>query len=344
MTHTFPRIGFCCKWLDHATHVNGIKSNDPVKLLNTKANTVRWLTENKTKADDKLLEIINHNFSATKIVLGRVATHPRSLRMMRLGSDLLPMYTHPSFRYFYADSTVRKEIAYQFAGIGQYARDNDIRLSFHPGQFCVLASSNDDIVNNSIEELEYHVDMACWMGYGNTWHSNGFKINVHISGARGAEGIIRILPRLSQATRNLVTFENEEIKWGLDETLKLENHTAIVLDIHHHWVKTGEYIQPNDDRVKRVIDSWRGVRPVLHYSTPRTEYVAAHLDSQGLPDYNAALAAGVKRASLRAHSDFYWCQATNDWAARFLPDFDIQAESKAKNLASSVLAQSLGLI
>ena len=181
------------------------------------------------------------------------------------------------------------------------------------------------------------------MGYGSDWHDHGFKINVHIAGAEGAEGIIRVLPRLSKEAQNLITIENEEMKWGLDETLKLANHTAIVLDIHHHWVKTGEYIQANDDRVKRIVDSWRGVRPVLHYSMPKAEYVATHLNNEGLPDYNAATAAGVKRGKLRAHSDFYWCQAANDWAATFLPQFDIQAEAKAKNLASKALASSVGL-
>jgi hypothetical protein len=186
--------------------------------------------------------------------------------------------------------------------------------------------------------------MARWMGYGSNWHDHGFKINVHISGAQGAEGIIRVLPRLSKEAQNLITIENEEMKWGLDETLKLKDHVAIVLDIHHHWVKTGKYIQASDDRVKMIVDSWRGVRPVLHYSMPKSEFVATHLNNEGLPDYNAALAAGVKKASLRAHSDFYWCVAANEWAATFMPQFDIQAEAKAKNLASKSLAQSVGLV
>ena len=31
--------------------------------------------------------------------------------------------------------------------------------------------------------------------------------------------------------------------WGLESSLELEKHCALVLDIHHHWVRTGEYIQ-----------------------------------------------------------------------------------------------------
>ena len=45
------------------------------------------------------------------------------------------------------------------------------------------------------------------------------------------------------------------------------------------------------------------------------------------------LGRGYKKAKLRAHSDFYWNRAVNDWAATFSEDFDIQCESKGKNLA-----------
>ena len=69
-----------------------------------------------------------------------------------------------------------------------------------------------------------------------------------------------------------------------------------------------------------------------------------HLNNEGMPDYQIALSAGVKKASLRAHSDFYWCKASNEWAGTFLPYFDMEAEAKAKNLASKALAQSVGLI
>ena len=46
------------------------------------------------------------------------------------------------------------------------------------------------------------------------------------------------------------------------------------MDIHHHWIRDEEYIDANDDRVKRVIDSWRGQRPSMHYSYSRDEHLA----------------------------------------------------------------------
>jgi len=56
-----------------------------------------------------------------------------------------------------------------------------------------------------------------------------------------------------------------------------------------------------------------------------------------MPDMAALLAQGRKKAYLRAHSDYYWNTAVNQWALSFLPEFDIMCESKAKNLASQRL-------
>jgi UV DNA damage repair endonuclease len=204
-----------------------------------------------------------------------------------------------------------------------------------------LASESDDIVNRSIEEFEYHADMARWMGYGRTFQD--LKINVHISGRRGPEGIRAVIPRLSSEARNCLTIENDEISWGIDSSIELVKDCALVLDIHHHWIHTGEYINANDDRVKRIIDSWRGVRPVIHYSVSREDCLVAH-PGHIRPDLSSLLEQGYKKAKLRAHSEFYWNTAVNEWALTFRDQFDIMCESKAKNLASFALHEQDNVI
>jgi UV DNA damage repair endonuclease len=205
----------------------------------------------------------------------------------------------------------------------------------------VLASESDDIIDRSIEEFEYHVNMARWMGYGKKFQD--FKINVHISGRRGPQGIIDVLPRLSPEARNTITIENEEMKWGLDDILKLEKHVALVFDIHHHWVNSGEWITHDDDRIKRVIDSWRGVRPAMHYSQPR-EVLQDKVDPNQLLDREKLFESGENKSTIRAHSDYYWHKPTNQWLRPFANYFDVQCESKAKNLASTMLAAEYQLI
>jgi UV DNA damage endonuclease len=222
-------------------------------------------------------------------------------------------------------------LAKWFAPLGDTARANDVRLSFHPDQFVVLASDRPEVVNKSIEEFEYHVDMARWMGYGKQFQD--IKINVHISGRQGPDGIKRVMSRLSPEARNAITIENEEMSWGLDSTLELANDLALVLDIHHHWIKTGEYIEKNDPRISMVIDSWRGVRPVIHYSVSREEHLPDAC-TVSRPCLTTLLESGHNKQKLRAHSDYYWNNAVNDWAMTHNDWADIMCESKAKNLAS----------
>jgi UV DNA damage repair endonuclease len=207
----------------------------------------------------------------------------------------------------------------------------------HPGQFTVLASIDPGIVQRSIEEFEYHADMARYMGYGKKFQD--FKINVHISGRAGPEGIRSAYKRLTPEARNCITIENEENSWGLDDCLTISDLIPIVLDVHHHWIREGEYINSNDSRVMRVVDSWRGMRPTCHYSVSREDYLVDHCVNT-LPDHKLLLENGYKKQKLRAHSDFYWNKAVNQWAITFLDKFDMMCESKGKNLASMALHKS----
>jgi hypothetical protein len=75
------------------------------------------------------------------------------------------------------------------------------------------------------------------------------------------------------------------------------------------------------------------VRPVIHYSVSREDCLV-DFDPDKKPTMDMLLADGYKKAKLRAHSDFMWNNAVNDWALEFLDYADIMVESKAKNLAS----------
>jgi UV DNA damage repair endonuclease len=201
----------------------------------------------------------------------------------------------------------------------------------HPGQFVVLASDREEVVDRSIEEFEYHVDMARYMGYGKTFQD--FKINVHISGRQGPEGILKAHRRLSPEARNMLTIENEEISYGLDDCLLLCDVVPIVLDINHAWNNEGKYINRMDSRIDRVVESWRGVRPTFHYSQPREDYLVGH-DTIVMPDMPTLLDNGFKRQKLRAHSNFMWHKTMNEWAYTHWEWGDCMVEAKGKNLAS----------
>ena len=303
---------------------------------NEKCTTITWLNrQTREVAEQRLWDIMEHNGAAALKLIKYVGSLQNELRMVRLGSNQLPAYTQHEWSYFWRKPDVRQRAEQLYGAVGEASRELDVRVSMHPGQFTVLASADPDIVNRSIEEFEYHVDIAKWMGYGKQFQD--FKINVHISGKKGPQGIKECLPRLSPEARNCITIENDENSWGLEASLELAGHCGLVVDIHHHWVNSGgEYIQPTDDRIKRIIDSWRGVRPTMHYSISREDYLQDH-SPYVKPDYQALLETGYKKGKLRAHSDMCWNTACNEWALSFWNDFDIMVEAKHKNLASKQL-------
>jgi hypothetical protein len=84
----------------------------------------------------------------------------------------------------------------------------------------------------------------------------------------------------------------------------------------------------------------------MHYSVSR-EDVLPGFSTVDRPELELLLEDGYKKQKLRAHSDFYWNTAVNEWALSFLDHFDIMAESKGKNLASFALhkeAKQLGFL
>ena len=326
------RIGFACKWIDFPHQVDGIHKDDDARQYNTGTTTISWLNrQSRDVAEQKLWDLMVGNIEATRKLVERVSTLDPHLRMVRISSDILPAYTHDTYRDYWLQPAVVSYAETHFKRVGDIARANNVRLSMHPGQFTVLASDNPGIVQRSIEEFEYHADMARYMGYGKTFQD--FKINVHISGKQGPEGIRNAYRKLTPEARNCITIENEENSWGLNDCLTISDIVPIVLDVHHHWIREGEYIDPNDTRVQRVVDSWRGMRPTCHYSISREDVLVGH-DTSIMPDHKLLLEQGYKKQKMRAHSDFYWNHAVNQWALSFWDQFDIMCESKGKNISS----------
>ena len=323
------RVGFACKIVDDS----GVN----VKGLNTTSTTITWLNnQTKDKAVDRLWELMKTNVQILQRQMLWVATLPPNQRMFRMGSEILTAYTHHDWAWFYRQPDVIQYLECNLIKVGELASKHDIRLSFHPGQFCVLASENPNVVENSIEEFEYHADLARYMGFARKFQD--FKCNVHIGGKLGPQGILDVLNRLSPESRNIIAIENDEFKWGIESSIELGRHVALTLDIHHHWIRTGEYFDASDYDI--VLESWRGVRPTIHYSCSREDVLVDHCTTT-LPNYDELMASGFTRTKLRAHSDYYWNKPLNDYARTFMPYADIMLESKMKNLSQRKFCEEI---
>lgn len=338
-----PRLGFCCKFVLKPP-LDGFKT-----LKAAREATLRMNLTNATMASlaalapaarrAKIEALVRHNLGALERQIAWVAGRPPIERLLRMASNVLPGYTHPVARDIYAAPEMRRLVEAGLARCGEAARAAGVRLSFHPGPFCVIASRNPAAAENGIAEFEYHAELMALLGYGDGWHPHGAHINIHV-GARdpGTEGFRAALASLSRTARDLITVENDENAFGLDAVLALEDSVPVVLDLHHHWVESrGAYIEPEDPRIARVRASWRGVRPVAHVSVSRETVLPGH-DPEALPDFAALTATGHSWRDLAAHSDMMWNRGLNALVARHMAWADFEIEAKSKNLASDALA------
>jgi UV DNA damage endonuclease len=354
LTQTTPppplaRFGWCCQYIPPDGSIATTRRMNPGTV------TVSTLSRlDAVQAVEKLDQVLRRNLQALHLQLGEVARHPAYRRLLRVNSGLLPVYTHELGRGLYQEPSIRSLVEAGLDHAGRKAIDAGIRISLHPDQFCVLNSINPATLKNSVDELEYQADILRMMGLAGGWHPRGAHVNIHGGGrTEGITGFRRGLALLSADARNLVTVENDEMSYGLDDLLPLADCVPIVLDLHHHWVKTaGEYIQVDDPRIDTIRQSWRGVRPVAHVSVSREDLLDGWPDDV-LPDYAVLSTRGLKVRDLRAHSQRMWNHAVNRLVSEHLAWADFEVEAKAKNLAvddlerdalrSRVLAQRTSL-
>ena len=127
----------------------------------------------KFATESRLRSIIRANLTTMQKLLEYNAGH--SIRMYRLSSDLIPFGSSPV-------NTVPwlQEFAAQFQSLGDYVRKHGMRVSLHPGQYCVINSPREDVVERSIDELWYHASILEAMGLDAT-----HKMVLHVGGIYG---------------------------------------------------------------------------------------------------------------------------------------------------------------
>ena len=100
------------------------------------------------------------------------------ISVYRMSGSLFPWMSEYEFSELPEYDTIKSILA----ETGKLAMDNGQRLSFHPGQFCVLCSPTPKTVDNAIIELDRHSQIMDMMGLP---ISPAAKINIHVGGAYG---------------------------------------------------------------------------------------------------------------------------------------------------------------
>ena len=334
MSHA--RIGFCC------TFVSPSGDESQQRLLNMRQSTIASIARlEPSEGAGRLEEVILFNLDTLDRQIAFVASLPPLERLFRILSGFLIGWSHPALTNCWTPA-LRSEVHTRLARAGEAARQHDVRLSMHPAQHAIFATNTPGVLANALHDIEEHAEIFAMLGFGDGWHPHGASVNVH-GGAKsaGLDSLMHGLGMLSQAAANLVTIENDELSFGLDDLLSVADDVAIVVDFHHHWVHSrGEWLMPDDPRVEVVKASWRGVRPLTHISVSREALLPGH-DADTLPDFAALSGSGLNASKLRGHSDRMWNRAVNRLVERHLEWADVEVEAKAKNLASNDLADQV---
>lgn len=337
------KIGYCCITLNREA-----KTPSLVKFGSATVTFVDKLPAREAVA--YLRELVERNCRALYETVNWLRKRPVGVRMFRITSNFFPLYTHKCARRAYAEGPWMNSIRDALAKVGALAREHDVRLSLHPGQHCVLNSLDDGVRARAIAEFEYHVGVATALGYRGR-DRDDFCINVHGGKGYTATGVAswdHSWKRLSADARRLITLENDEFSWSARQIYALCQHLGarMVLDVHHHWVHTGRWINPAGSGVDAIRELWGSRPPKIHLSQCEPRFVDGSSDSPaGLQQPPAPLPMArpdVVKTKLRTHSAYIWHPMMPRYVAAWhRAGFDVQVETKAKNLASFPLYQAV---
>lgn len=209
-----------------------------------------------------LYQVARSNLKTLEAVLRW--NHEQGIRLFRITSDLVPLATHPVA----AEWDWEADLAADFAQVARLARETGIRLTLHPGQFVVLNAPDPAVVAKSMQDLSYHARILELLELG---PESGLVL--HIGGGYGdraaaARRFVANFHRLEPRIAGRLWVENDDTTWETESVLAIarEIRRPMVFDLHHHRVLREDDWLP---WLERILPTWEGVRPKLHFSSPR---------------------------------------------------------------------------
>lgn len=297
------RLGFPVKVLG----VPGLKSND----------SRRWQKGPHLRVS---LEYIERIFDY-------LAGH--EIQMYRMSSDLAPYATHPDMPQFH---NMVRECDLELRSAGDRARRAGLRLSFHPSQYIVLNSPDDSLVAKSVWDVATQAEILDRMELGPE-----AVLVIHVGGAygdrrAGCERWIRTWERLPTHARARLVLENDDVRYGPGDALWIHERTGVrlVFDYQHWWCFNPEGI-PMEEALVRMLATWPlGVRPKVHFSSPRTELRETVRANRKTGKKETVLMPPLATQHADYANAFEFCTFMRTCTGL---EFDVMLESKGKDLA-----------
>lgn len=289
------RLGYCC--INLSLREKGITTNRGMVKKTWLAQGIKYAGELAELNLKDLHKILEWNVA-------------NDIQVYRMSSDIFPWMSEyrledlPNYQQI-------KDIAKQ---IGEYVHQHGLRLSFHPGQFDVLASPTESIVTKTIYDLDQHARIMDLMLLPQNYDT---PINIHIGGSYGDKesALARFcenFQKLAPSTRARLVVENDDkaSQFGVADLYSgvyMKVGCPITFDHFHHRFCTNDL--PAETAARLASTTWHRHRPLQHFSSSKALYEDATVIN-------------------RSHADYIY-----DYIPDYGQDADVEVEAKAKDLA-----------
>ena len=263
---------------------------------------------------EKDMQKLNNIIISNLLSLEKILTYniKNNIHFYRISSNLIPLATKKEVIFDYT-------IPYQsyYKKIGNLIKKNNLRVDFHPSQYCILNSCKKEVVQNSIDILKYHYKLL-----------ENFKVKdkvliLHIgSGVLGKKNslsrFIHNFKKLPSHLQNCIVVENDDKVFTIEDCLYLSDilDIPVCLDYHHFLCNK------SDINYQKIIDSWKNKKPKMHFSSPKSRL----------------------KKEFRSHHDYIDCDAFIEFLTNIKHlncDIDIMIEAKKKDEALFRLIREL---
>ena len=301
-------LGLVCQFV--------VQQNGKLKNILDERHVKQMSIKSGKYSDADLIELYRTNAQNLLKQIGMISS---KYSCYRISSELFPMMDAVSEHLWCTDENMNT-----LKQCGDVMRKHGTRWGMHPGQFCILSSDHQHVVDNALTSLRAHAKvMNMFCSDNNTLH----YINIHGGKSDRAANLSKQINMLPSDIKSRLTLENCELCYSVEELLPvhLETGVPITFDLHHHNINPGHLTV--EMAVDACIESWGNIKPVMHISNSKPDVT----EINSVPER-------------RSHSDYI--EHCHPYIIELLKSdvIDLEIEAKAKNLAVDKFAKTFNVM
>lgn len=270
------QLGLCC--------MNTILQQKKPPVMSSRSVILKTL---QTKGFEPLREKIIQNLKDTLIMIDW--NEKKGIKVFRLSSELFPHKSNAKaldYDYDFALDLLKQ--------IGKKAKLYNQRITFHPGQYNVIGTQKQEVLENTIRDLTYHTEVLDLMEL-----DDNSVIVIHGGGVYGDKKTTidrwcKQFYKLPEKVQHRLVLENCEKNFSINDCLEISDriNIPVVFDTHHFecykLLHPDEKFEEPDIYMHAILETWwrRNIKPKFHVSEQGSGKIGHHSDFiEIIPDY-----------------------------------------------------------